>query len=157
VSYVCDKIGQGQLVSDVCHRIGIRVPDFWRIAQSTEGYAKLYARSRKEEAEQMRIYAQKVAEGRDRISLKRQKHLRRLEERLRKTKNPFVKDLIRDEQHLLLQRNRLQFDAARWIAKVTDPDKFGDKSTTSLTSPDGAAPITIGVQFVNPDGKVVKL
>lgn len=154
--YICEQIAQRKTVRMVCKKIGI---DEWtaRAILRRPEFAPLYAQARVHQAQRFAEFAQEVADGTDSVSRKRLKKIESLHRQLKRTKNPIARDLIRDQEHILIQRNRLQLDAAKWLAKVTDPDKFGDKTTTSLTTPDGGPAISIGVQFVNPDGKVVKL
>jgi hypothetical protein len=156
VEYVCGKIASGQLVTDVCRRIGVRAYEFRLITETKPEYAAMYAKARKEEAFQMRVYAQMVAEGRDRLSRLRRRRFERLASKLRKQKHPGANQILHDAENSILQRNRLQLDAAKWIAKVTDPEKFGDKTDVAVTGPTGGA-MTIGVQFIDPSGKAVKI
>lgn len=153
MAYVCEKISEGRLVSDVCRKIGIKVPRFWEIARSTEIYRSLYAQARKDEAEQMRVYAQKVAEGRDWITLRERKRIETF--RKKNKRNPASNIIASARESNILGRNRLQLDAAKWIAKVTDPEKFGDKQSLSVGGQQTGDAIGITLRFVDAKGKSV--
>lgn len=154
VSYVCDKISDGKLVSDVCNRIGIRVSTFWTICDQTETYKNLYARARKREAEQMKVYAQKVAEGRDWITIREKKRI----DKFRRTNRKYLStgQIASTRENNILGRNRLQLDAAKWIAKVTDPERFGDKQSLSVGGEISGDPVAITLRFVDANGRQVK-
>lgn len=154
MSYVCLKISEGRLISDVCGKIGIGVSTFWEIARSTETYAKMYSQARKAEAAQMRIYAQKVAEGRDWITIRERKRI----EKFRKANRKYLStgQIATARENNILGRNRLQLDAAKWIAKVTDPEVFGDKQSLSVGGEISGDPVAITLRFVDANGRQVK-
>lgn len=152
VTYVCEKISGGKLVSDVCGRIGIRTTTFWNIVETTDTYKVLYAQARKREAESMKIYAQKVAEGRDWITIRERKRIAKI----RKDKKSLSSMMHANfRENNIIQRNRLQLDAAKWIAKVTDPEKFGDRSSLSLNGGNDGEPVAVTLRFVDAKGKTV--
>jgi hypothetical protein len=153
VSYVCEKISDGRLVSDVCAKIGIKVSRFWDIADSTDTYRALYARARKREAEQMKIYAAKVSEGRDWITLREKKRIDLFRRKNRKYLS--TGQIASARENNILGRNRLQLDAAKWIAKVTDPEKFGDKQSLSVGGEVSGEPVSVTLRFVDAKGREI--
>jgi hypothetical protein len=46
-----------------------------------------------------------------------------------------------------IQRSRLRVDARKWIASKLKPKKYGDKTTTAITDPDGNALVVQVVKF----------
>jgi terminase small subunit-like protein len=151
MAYVCERIGEGRLVSDVCRTIDIRMTTFWNIADSTETYRVLYGSARRKQADAIAQNVQKVAEGRDRITAKERKRVAKL----RKGKNLGDQMYANVRENNIIQRNRLQIDAAKWYAKVTDPDRFGEKSSLSLNSGENDGPISVTLRFVDGKGKDV--
>lgn len=153
MAYVCERISQGRLLSDICNRIHIATSLFREIAHTTDAYTSLYVRARKAQAEAMGEYAQKVAEGRDWVTLREQKRIAKL--RKSGKRNPLTQMQANMRESNILGRNRLQADTAKWYAKVTDPEKFGDKQNIAVGGTDGG---TLGVtlRFISASGKEIE-
>lgn len=113
-----------------------------------------------------------IAEGRDlttRKQLKRtDKIVRRAMRDMKKQKSRLARKAImaqllgdlREVDKIVMGRNKLQIESAKWLAAKVNPAEFGEKSTLAVGSPDGqgnAEARPIQVQFVGPDGKVVAL
>lgn len=153
MAYVCDQISEGRLVIDIARKIGIKNSKIAEIADTTDTYRVMYSRARKEQASWFAQNISRVAEGRDRITMKERKTIAKL--RKNSKKDLSLSLYANAREHNIIARNRLQVDAAKWYAKVTDPERFGDKSSVSLAgTPDGEA-IGITLRFVDANGKEV--
>lgn len=59
--------------------------------------------------------------------------------------------VVLDISSAAVSRNKLRVDARKWYASKLAPKKYGDKTTTELTGPDGGAMQTkITVEYVAP-------
>lgn len=153
MAYVCDQLGEGRLVIDIARKIGIKNSKIADIADTTDTYRAMYSRARKKQAQWFAENINRVSEGRDRNTMKERKTIAKLRKRAKKDLS--VSLYANAREHNIIARNRLQIDAAKWYAKVTDPERFGDKSSVSLGgTPDGEA-IGITLRFVDANGKTV--
>lgn len=151
MAYVCEKMSNGGLVIQIARRIGITCSKIYDIADTTDTYRSMFARARKKQAAWFGENVNLVAAGQDRLTLKERKRIAKL----RKGKNLGDQMYANVRENGIYQRNRLQLDGAKWYAKVTDPERFGDKSSVALSGDETGAPIGITLRFVDGKGKDV--
>lgn len=111
-----------------------------------------------------------IAEGRDKTTKQSLRRLQKLIDRgfrkARRQKSAMAVKIIMENllaqidrnEHGIIARNKLQIDAAKWIAKTNAPSEFAEQSKMTVvpTTPDGKATKSlISIQFVGPTGKVM--
>jgi hypothetical protein len=174
--YVFFRMISGRTITDAIKEIHWSASEFWHLIDiKREGpFADEYNRAKKLQGRAFADSVVTIAEGRDKISREAKKRLVRIIIRgLKRAKFQKRKDAARTILHhvlarinidghesALISRNRLQIDAAKWIAKTTNPLEYAESSKVSLGTPregddDTMQPITI--QFVGPDGRIVKI
>lgn len=171
--YVFYRMIGGRTVMDAIEEIHWNAAEFWHLVDlKRHGPFRLeYKRAKVLQGRAFADAVHTIAEGRDPIS---RRSLRRLEKiiatALQKTgrqKSAFAVKAILDgmlstidaNDKGIIARNKLQMDAAKWIAKSAAPNEFGDKSAVALSGAGEGAKDSrpISIQFVGPDGKVVPL
>lgn len=173
--YVFFRMISGCTITDALAEIRWTPSEFWYLLDlKRDGPFQVeYANAKKYQARAFADSVMLVAEGRDSITHANVSAMRRLVRkglrRAGKMKNrtamrALVESLLgrldlNDQK--IISRNKLQIDGAKWMAKTASPTEFGDTSKMTLGGiPDpsgktGDAP-TLRIQFVGPDGKVVK-
>lgn len=172
--YVFWRMIAGLTVADALREIHWHESDFWHLVdlKRKAPFREEYKRAKILQSRAFSDSVVAVAEGRDAITRAHTKRIRvlirRAMKRTRGMKNRsilrvIVANMMRDvSKHdaQILGRNRLQMEAAKWIAKMANPAEFGDRASLALGAPDGEGDNVlkpIQVQFVGPDGKVVAL
>lgn len=172
--YVFFRMIDGCTITDAIKEIRWAGSEFWYLIDKKENEV-FYLEYKRAKALQGRAIADNVmsiAEGRDATTKRQMSKMRKLVKkalaRAGKQKSPMAVRAIIDRlandlamnDSSIIARNRLQIDAAKWMAKAANPNEFGDKVAATLTgAPSGDAgdgkvnPISI--QFVAPDGSVV--
>jgi hypothetical protein len=172
--YVFYRMIAGTTVTDALREIHWEPAEFWHLIdlKAETHFGAEYYRAKRLQSRAIADSIVVIAEGRDAVTKRGLKELRKeIKREIRKAGKTKSRSAIRaivanlmasaDVNGLrALTRNKIQIDAAKWIAKATNPAEFGDKSTLAVGSPDGegsAEARPIQVQFVGPDGKVVSL
>jgi hypothetical protein len=172
--YVFFRMIGGATVTDALREIHWPASEFWYLLdlKRESPFQEEYTRAKKLQGRAFGDTVAIIAEGRDivtkrgkivakKLVLKALRHAGKTKSKsaMRTILNNMMASLDYNEAKVL-NRNKVQIDAAKWIAKAVNPGEFGDKSSLALGTPDGsggaiAKPITI--QFIGPDGKVVPL
>lgn len=170
--YVFFRMIDGCTIQDAIKEIQWSASEFWHLLDLKRNapFELEYKRAKKLHARAVADTIQAIAEGRDKTTkrqlIKQQKLITKALRRASKQKTTLgakaiIEDLmnrLNENDTKIIARNKLQIDAAKWIAKASNPAEFGEKSSLMLGGADpvldGAVrPITI--QFVAPDGSVV--
>jgi hypothetical protein len=160
VPIICQRVSHGEFVTDVLKDLKISAPAFyeWVDAEKHPARAKAYARAKVAQSVAIADEIQAIADGEDRLTLRRRVAIEKYARQLKRERVPqgIAAKLLRGLEQNLINRNRLQVDARKWYARSLNPKEFGDK--VDMTS--GGEPMkpanTVNVQFVGPDGAVVK-
>lgn len=159
---------------DALREIHWSMPEFWNLVDSARvdnPFQREYDRARKIQARAFSDQIVRIAEGRDHISKANARIIKKTLQRMAKSavespkKSIMLKiiaamnDRVMMNRKDVIARNRLQIEAAKWIAKAGNPLEFSEKNSLALTTPDGltTAPVPIAIQFIGPDGKAVKI
>lgn len=172
VDYVCERMEGGETVTDILRSIHVAPNTFYTIVEyDVDDKSQLsvqYRRARRKQAAAYSDAARKISEGNDPLSQRHNKKIQRIHDRLvrralrKGTISPtFAKQLLREAKSTvreldrnLIARNKLQMEAARWLASVTDRETYGPKADHSFSaSPDGGANLvpTLTVRFIAPE------
>ena len=177
--YVFFRMIAGKTITDAMREIHWNQVEFWSLVEvdSKGPFADEYNRAKRLQSRAMADSVITISEGRDSVSREAKQKLvkiilRGMQRAMRRKggmseqhakvllKTLLARINIEGYDSVTIQRNKLQMDAKKYLAKMMNPAEFGDASKLSLGSPPGdggnpsLAPITI--QFVGPDGKVVK-
>lgn len=173
--YVFFRMIAGTTITDALREIRWQPSEFWHLIdlKADTPFRAEYLRAKMLQGRAFADSIVTIAEGRDSVTkrniLRVHREIRRELRRAGKTKS---KSAIRAILHNLmasadvndlraLTRNKIQIESAKWLAKAVNPSEFGDKSSLAVGgAPDANGDLTprpIQVQFVGPDGKVVKL
>jgi 5-carboxymethyl-2-hydroxymuconate isomerase len=171
--YVFFRMIGGTTVTDALAEIKWNASEFWHLVDLKRHsvFREEYKRAKLLQGRAFADAVHTIAEGRDPIS---RRALRRLEKivaralgKAGRQKSSLAVKAIMDgilstidvNDKGIVARNKLQMDAAKWIAKTANPSEFGDKSAVALGAPDGEGNVSkslpLVIQFVGPDGKVV--
>lgn len=151
-TYVFERMAEGELVSHILARLGLRQGQFWRMCNEDDpSFAVAYAKTRKLQARAIANKIQDIAEGKDPASEQLKKRMDDLFAMFVAKKDPTALDFIRELDRNLIARNKLQLDAAKWFVKTLDPETYGDKQ--ELSSPPNR-PFSMEVMFVAPIKRV---
>jgi len=169
--YVFFRMIGGCTVTDAIREIHWDPAQFWHLVDLKRHgpFREEYARAKKLQGRAFADSVLIVAEGRDRITRIQKKRIDRMItkslRRIAKTKSKVYAKIIfsqlmsdlREHDKIIMTRNKLQMDAAKWIAKTANPMEFSESARIALGADlpgfGEAAPILI--QFVGPDGEVV--
>jgi hypothetical protein len=176
--YVFFRMIGGCTITDALEEIHWNATEFWHLVDKKHQgpFAIEYRRAKMLQGRAFADQVVTIAEGRDVISRRAVHRLEKiLAKALRKAgrqKSALAAKAIMESvlssidatDKTIIARNRLQMDAAKWIATTSNPQEFSQKSTVALggtaaVSDDGTVADTrpLVIQFVGPDGKVVKL
>jgi hypothetical protein len=163
VDAVHEEMSLGSVLPDITRHLGITPNDFYRALNAEdpknpkrrEQKEKEHVSARRSQARAIAAEIQLIVDGRDKLSRKRRKEMKRLEQKLRRERNPAASGLLESFERTLIQRNRLQIDGRKWYAKVLDPENYGDRIDASVTphlpdGMDGATSVSIKIEFVTP-------
>lgn len=171
--YVFFRMIDGCTIQDAIKEITWTASEFWHLLDLKRNapFEMEYKRAKKLQARAIADTVQQIAEGRDtttrRQIVKQQKLIKKALHRASKQKTALgakviIEDLLNrlnENDSKIIARNKLQIDAAKWLAKAANPTEFGDKANVMLggIAPSGengdARPIRI--EFVAPDGSIV--
>jgi hypothetical protein len=171
--YVFFRMIAGATVTDALRELHWSPSEFWYLLdlKRESPFQEEYTRAKKLQGRAFGDAVVIIAEGRDIVTRQSKvatkklmlKALRRAGQQkskaaMRVILNNMMASLDFNEAKVL-NRNKVQIDAAKWIAKAVNPGEFGDKSSLALGTPDGSGGTAkaITIQFVGPDGKVVPL
>lgn len=174
--YVFWRMISGITAQDAIRELHWHEAEFWHLVDLKRHapFRVEYQRAKTLQARAMADSVITIAEGRDAITRKHlrqtkriiQKALRRISRQKSALAGKAILEAalgdLRERDKIVMTRNKLQIDAAKWHAGTASPGEFGPKSSVTLGGqPDGdgttGAPRPIAVQFVGPDGKVVAL
>jgi hypothetical protein len=171
--YVFFRMIGGVTITDALKEIRWNSSEFWHLLdlKRNDPFRMEYQRAKRLQARAMADSVLQIAEGRD-VTTKRslakiRKLIKRALRRAVKQKSGLAARTIverlmselNENDARIIARNKIQIDAAKWMAKAANPNEFGEKSSLSLNgglgenAEDETAPILI--QFVAPDGTVV--
>ncbi len=174
VAYVCECYGSGELLVDVCKRIGLNAALFRAWKMESKEYQAQWAQAELNSADAQRDRANLISERRDRYSLAEQAKFDAMIKRMRaklkakiaarkaaleegqvlvddddELSESFIFNLQQEHERTLRARNEMQLKASQWYAKVTDPGRFGERVDMTHRG-DAAAPLTVKIEFVVP-------
>lgn len=170
--YVFFRMIGGSTITDALSEIHWNASEFWHLVdlQRNAPFREEYKRAKILQGRAFGDSTVTIAEGRDRITRRHHRRMdkiiERMARRLSKTKNAVSRKMLmaqlmsdlREHDKIIMSRNKLQIEAAKYIAKTANPNEFGEKSALSLGSPAGDGSTDqkpLLIQFVGPDGKVV--
>lgn len=171
--YVFFRMIDGVTISDAIKEIRWQSSEFWALIdrERNDVFRDEFLRVKKLQGRAFADSVVMIAEGRDRTTKMSVKTMRNLVKkglhRARRQKNLIGAKMVIESllaqidhnEHRILGRNKLQMDAAKWIAKTSNPAEFSETSKLSLGSPpdgEGKEQAPLRIQFIGPDGKVVK-
>jgi len=172
--YVFFRMIAGITITDALREIRWSPSEFWHMIDlkaETPFHAE-YVRAKKLQGRALGDATVVIAEGRDAVSRIEKKRMKKIVDRvtrkMSRTKSKFARKVLmqqllgdlREIDKIVMGRNKLQIESVKWLAEKVNPAEFSQKSTLAVGSPDGqgsAEARPIAVQFVGPDGKVVKL
>jgi hypothetical protein len=173
--YVFWRMMNGATVLDGIEELHWSGTEFWHLVDKDTKGNPFQLEYKRAKIIQARAFADSVVligDGRDRLTKRSMRKMRKLIEKgFKRAKGQktalgakailsHLLDQIDRNDNRIIQRNKIQIDAAKWIAKTGAPHEYGDKTAMSLGSPDPDGSETqqpITIQFVGPDGKVAKL
>lgn len=173
--YVFYRMIYGCTITDAVHEIRWNVAEFWHLVDlKRHGPFRLeYTRAKTLQGRAFADSVQTIAEGRDRITRRSMKKIEQLIRRglrkVKKQKSAFAAEAVLQSvlaqidvnENRILSRNRVQIDAAKWLAEAVNPAEYGKKTSVALGSGsgdgDGKTARPIVIQFVGRDGKVIDL
>jgi len=171
--YVFWRMIGGSTVGDAIRELHWQEAEFWHLVDLKRHapFREEYKRAKILQGRALADSVQTIAEGRDAIT---RKHLRETQKIIQRaiTKISRQKSMLhgkmilesvlgdlRERDKIVMTRNKLQIEAAKWLAGTSNPAEYGPKSALALGGPsdgDGSgAPRPVLVQFIGPDGKVV--
>jgi hypothetical protein len=172
--YVFWRMIGGGTVRDALRDLHWHESAFWNLVDLKRHapFREEYKRAKLLQARAMADSVLAIAEGRDPVTIRAQRKLKKLirrgMKRMRGQKSSLaakavLSDLLNQidvNEKGVIARNKMQMDAAKWIAKTANPTEFGEKNTVALNGGfDGEGesgdPRPIRIEFVNPDGSVV--
>lgn len=170
--YVFFRMIAGVTISDAIREIHWSAAEFWHLIdlERHDPFRVEYGRAKKLQARAFADSVVEIAEGRDATSKRSLRAMRKMVERgLRKAGRQkstialkaIVENLLAqfsENDTRILARNKLQIDAAKWIAKNMNPGEYSESSRVAIggvadSASGDARPITIA--FVGPDGQAV--
>lgn len=172
--YVFFRMIGGCSISDALREIHWSPSEFWHLIdlKRNDPFRDEYQRAKKLQGRTFADSVLTIAEGRDRVTKHSVAKMRKIIDKglkkARQQKSAFamkamVENLLatmNENDSRILQRNKLQIDAAKWMAKTSNPTEFAESSKVSLGGPatDGATeePALLRIEFVGPDKKVVR-
>jgi hypothetical protein len=170
--YVFFRMIGGFTITDALREIHWNAAEFWHLVD-LKRYAPFREEYKRAKTLQGRSFSDSVvtiAEGRDRVTRKHKKKIEKLINkamgRIAHSKSSFKSKMIlsqlmsdlREHDKIIMSRNKLQIEGAKWIAKTSNPSEFSETSKLSLNGGSGDGGETqdpILIQFVGPDGQVV--
>lgn len=170
--YVFWRMTAGLTVSDAIQEIGWHQHEFWHLLDLKHHgpFREEYKRAQIVQSRSISDSVHTIAEARDVLSQRSLRDMRQLIKKtlrragrqkstvaLRAIIGRLSEDLSNSRKDLVA-RNKVQIDAAKWLAKTSNPAEFGDKSQLGIVPPpDGSPALGITISFVGPDGKVVPI
>lgn len=171
--YVFFRMIGGETITDAIREIHWSAAEFWHLVDLKRHgpFREEYKRAKILQGRSFSDSVVTIAEGRDRTTRRHQKRIDRLVEKamrkIAKNKSKVAQKILfgqlmadlREHDKIIITRNKLQVDGAKWMAKTSNPAEFSEQSKVSLGTPTGDGgdntmqPLII--QFVGPDGKVV--
>jgi len=171
--YVFWRMASGVVIADSLREIFWNASEFWHLVDQKRKGSPFQLEYKRAKTLQSRALVDSVlviAEGRDPITRRALRRTKRLIKKamaksrgqksvlLQKTIVQELLHSVSEHEKAILGRNKLQIEAAKWIAAKHSPVEYGEKSTLSLgTAGEGDELEPIQIQFVGPDGKVAKL
>lgn len=170
VDYVFWRMAHGITVFDALKELALDPIIFWRIVDGKRAtpFTEKYERAKILQARAFADRVNLIAEGRDEISSNYLKTLnrriRQIMKRHKKNRADAIREFIgimkydvTDRERSLIARNKLQIEAAKWIARIADPTHYHDKVDHSIAAPvdGGGEPIGITVQFVDANNQKI--
>lgn len=171
--YVFFRMIAGCTITDALKEIKWNPSEFWHLIdqKKNDPFFQEYKRAKKLQGRALADSVMVISEGRDKISKKSvtklQKLIKKYLARASRQKSPLaakavIESLLAklDENDTkVIARNKIQIDAAKWMAKAVNPGEFSEKSSVALGGmpPEDDEPERpIIIQFVGPDGSVVE-
>lgn len=173
--YVFWRMMKGEVITDAIREIHWDPRDFWRLVDiEREGKHPF-----KEEYSQAKILQSRaiadsiiiIAEGRDRTTRKQIRRVEKIVDRamrkINRTKSAFERKMLmvqllgdlREHDKIVMTRNKMQMDAAKWFAAKVNPNEFADQSKLGLGGlplpGDGDKATAVTIAFIAPDGSEV--
>lgn len=172
--YVFWRMMSSCTITDAIREIHWHEMEFWNLIDLKRHgpFREEYKRAKMLQGRSLADSVQIIAEGRDRITRKHARVTKKIIDRaikkIGRQKSDLARKLItaellsdlRERDKIIITRNKLQIDAAKWIAEKVNPTEYASKSTVSLAGTDGEAGIParpIAIQFIGRDGKAVEL
>ncbi len=171
--YVFWRMMDGATVTDAIRELHWRPREFWNLVDlHRAGKHPFKEEFRRAQVIQSRSFADSVhiiAEGRDRVSRGSRKRAEKMIKRALGTTKatkaiPSVVRMLSESLSLhqkdVMTRNKMQIDAAKWLAKTGNPAEYGEKQQLGIGGvsatghPNDSAPAIV-ISFVGPDGDVV--
>lgn len=173
--YVFYRMINGATVTDALNEIRWSASEFWHLIdlKRNDPFRLEYNRAKRLQGRALGDMVMAISEGRDATTKRALKKTRLLikkaSRRAGKQKNAYMVKMViesllsqlNENDQKIVARNKIQMDAAKWLATKVNPYEFSDKSSVAVGGIPGgeggeqedAAPIRI--QFVNADGSVV--
>lgn len=173
--YVFWRMIAGATVTDALREIRWPPAEFWHLLDLKSGgpFEAEYQRAKRLQGRALADGVVVIAEGRDSVTRKSKRRVdeivRKATRRIAKTKSRLKASLLlrellgdlREHDKVVMTRNKLQVDSAKWLASKVNPGEFAETSKLavggSAGSNDGDEQKPILVQFVGKGGKVVDL
>lgn len=172
--YVFWRMINGAIIRDALKELHWDAAEFWHLVDLKRHapFRVEYQRAKLLHGRAMADSITVIAEGRDAVTRKHKKSMDKMIakaiRRISSQKSLLAQKALlsqllgdlREHDKIIISRNKLQVDAAKWTAEKISPSEYGQKSTMALGSPDGEASGAlrpIQVQFIGPDGKAVAL
>jgi hypothetical protein len=131
---ICERLADGESLRSICSEEEMpNKATVFRWLAANRAFSDQYARAREEQAESLADEIVSIADEGE-------------------TKSLIGKD---DETIVVydstaVARNRLRVDARKWVASKLKPKRYGDKTTTELTGPDGGPVELIERRIIKP-------
>lgn len=174
--YVFFRMIDGITIRDALREIKWQASEFWHLVdlERNAPFRLEYKQARMLQGRSFADSVMEIAEGRDTITkrslTKTRKLITKALARASKQKSPLaakaiIERLLNDlneNDAKIIARNKVQIDAAKWLAKSANPNEFNEKTSLALNGgligeggTEEERPIRI--QFIGPDGSVVEL
>lgn len=155
VTTLCERISEGETVSQVCAELGIAKRDVWNWTEADPALRAQYARARELQAHAVAEQAMVAAHGMDdyaqavAIVIEHEEdRLDGMEPKARAAHQSFINAL----QHAAVSRDKLRVDTLKWTAGKLAPRHYGDKQQVEHSAKDGAPiPFTFRIDSASGD------
>lgn len=139
---LCERIATGELVKEVCEDLGLapNAPYRWA-SDDPEGFGKLYARAREDQAHSLAEQAIQVSCGNDALTAAWERGIEAAAEALSDPASGTKqwRQVVNALEANLVQRNRLRVDTIKWLTSKIAPRAYGERIQQEISAPQGLA------------------